>query len=868
MEKFLVPALKGSLLLLTLSLFLSCSRKNIPVNEIAIETGVSQSIAAFRKHVLHKIGYELQLVIPEKKEDSITASEVISFYWEKNNQPLPIDFKEQRDHLQEVEVNGQTIPIVFEKEHLLIAPKFLKNGNNKVAIKFIAGNLSLNRNDEYLYTLLVPDRARTVFPCFDQPDLKASFQLTLTIPQNWNALSSAPLKDSLTAGTVRTFRYEPSDTISTYLFSFVAGKFKKVQKELVGRAMCFYHRETDTSKIRLSMDPIFQIHQRSLEFMQDYTLIPYPFKKFDFVAIPDFQYGGMEHVGAIQYKASTLFLDEGATKDQELDRASLIAHETAHMWFGDLVTMRWFDDVWMKEVFANFMADKITSSALAGTNYDLKFLLDHFPPAYSIDRTEGANPIRQPLQNLHDAGTLYGNIIYHKAPVVMRQLELIMGKDSLRDGLRTYLKQYAYGNASWLDLIRILDEKTPLNLQAWNQIWVEEAGRPKFDYRLSKENNKIVQLVISQRGEDGSSRIWPQLFEIALVYPDHVEEINVQVSSQEVVVKEAEGKDVPLYLFFNSSGKGYGLFPIDGPMLPEGASQFNAVLRASAYINLYENMLSSRYCTPMQLIEMYRKRLQAEPEELNLRLMMSQLSNAFWRFILPAERKQLAAVLERDLWNALKEEAVPNKKKILFHAIQSIALNNSTLDSLYSVWREQKPPTGVKLTEDDYTTLALALTVRGYPDENILKEQWKRIKNPDRKERLQFLFPALSTNVKERDEFFYSLKDEKNREKESWVISALQYLHHPLRAATSQKYLKESLDLLEEIQHTGDIFFPQSWLQATLSSYQTPEAADIVRTFLKEHPNYHSKLKEKILQAADGLFRAEKILFTVKQTRK
>lgn len=831
----------------------------MPAGSVVVEPGVSRSLATFRKQVLRDIGYEISLNIPGQKEENITASEIITFSWTKNKQPLQIDFKERREHLKQVVVNGKTIPIVFDQEHLIIAPQFLEKGNNKVVIQFIAGNLSLNRSDEYLYTLLVPDRARTVFPCFDQPDLKATFQLTLTIPQSWNAVSNAPLRDSSQAGAVKTIRFEPSDTISTYLFSFVAGKFKKLHNEQGEQSMTFYHRETDTSKIRLSLNPIFRIHQNALEFMQEYTSIPYPFKKFDFAAIPDFQYGGMEHVGAIQYKAATLFLDEGATKDQELDRASLLAHETAHMWFGDLVTMRWFDDVWMKEVFANFMADKITGTALAGTNYDLKFLIDHFPAAYSIDRTAGANPIRQPLNNLQDAGTLYGNIIYHKAPIVMRQLELLMGEDSLREGLRVYLKKYAYGNASWLDLIRILDDKTPVDLKAWNQVWVEETGRPTFDYRLSKDNNTITQLVITQKGEDGSPRMWPQLFEIALVYPDRIEEITVDMNGSEVVVKEAQGKKVPLYILFNATGKGYGLFPVDGPLLPQVAG--NAVMRASAYINLYENMLSGRYCTPIQLIENYRSRLLAEPEELNLRLLTSQLGTTYWRYLLPGDRARLATLLEKDLWHAIQIEPAPNKKKILFYTFQSIALGKNAIDSLYAVWKEQKPPTGVKLTEDDYTALALALAVREHSDGTILQEQLKRVKNPDRKQRLAFMLPALSPDVKVRDRFFLSLKEDKNREKESWVIASLQYLHHPLRVAHSQKYLKESLDLLQEIQRTGDIFFPQSWLQTTFGSYQSLEAAGVVRTFLEEHPGYHPKLREKILQAADGLFRAEKLLY-------
>src|SRR6185436_19304609 len=141
---------------------------------------------------------------------------------------------------------------------------------------------------------------------------------------------------------------------------------------------------------------------------------------------------------------------------------------TSHMWFGDLVTMRWFDDVWMKEVFANFMAAKIVNPTFPEINHELRFLYSHYPAAYDVDRTEGTNPIRQRLDNLNEAGSLYGAIIYQKAPIVMRQLEALMGADTFRQGLREYLGRYAFANASWTDLIAILDARTPADLAAWS----------------------------------------------------------------------------------------------------------------------------------------------------------------------------------------------------------------------------------------------------------------------------------------------------------------------------------------------------------------------------------------------------------------
>ncbi|MBC7572281.1 MAG: aminopeptidase [Spirosoma sp.] len=839
----------------------ACSRKSQPLSTPPVQAGVSQLLAEFRKQTIDNVEYDLKFDIPAQKSQPISASETILFTWNRNTASLQLDFREDSTHVQRVSVNGAMIPTVFQHEHLLIAPRYLKPGPNQIQINLIAGNSSLNRNDDYLYTLLVPDRARTVFPCFDQPDLKARFQLTLTIPTNWQALTNAPVVDSTVASGRKIVRFGPSDPIPTYLFAFVAGKFTPVQKTLNGRAMTLLHRETDTTKIRLSLPLIFSLHDDALRFLEAYTQIPYPFQKLDFVAIPDFQYGGMEHVGAIDYKASSLFLDDGATRDQKLSRATLIAHETAHSWFGDMVTMRWFNDVWLKEVFANFMADKVTENSFPDANYDLQFVVDHFPAAYGVDRTEGANPIGQPLGNLAEAGTLYGGIIYHKAPIMMRQLERLVGKDSLRSGLREYLKTYAFGNATWIDLIRILDKRTPADLAAWSQIWVNETGRPVFLHQYDEQDGKIREFTLTQRGEDGSGRTWPQQFEVALVYADHTDEITVNMTQPTVDLRDAIGKPAPLFVVFNASGQGYGRFPVDSAMLPNLMRLSNPVTRASAYINLFENMLAGSMVSPAQLADTYWNLLNQETEELNLRLLTNQLSDIVWHFTKPADRPALAAAVENATWNALEQTQASGNKKLLFRLYQSIALSTDAQQRLYKIWETQKAPTGITLTEDDYTSLALALTVRDYPADGILTRQLARTKNPDRRKRLEFMMPALSGNPTDRDAFFAGLASEANRDREAWVTAALGYLHHPLRAETSVMYLTRSLALLEEIQKTGDIFFPEQWLRSTLGAYQTPAVAALVRQFLTAFPNYNPRLRAKLLQASDGVFRASRLLY-------
>jgi aminopeptidase N len=830
----------------------------------AVEPGVPYSLAVGRSAVLRDIRYTLTFHLPVAKEMPVAGEETLRFRLDsawRGDQPVLVDFKTPENAVGRLTVNGVEADVACRNEHLVLPARLLRKDANTIAITFTAGNPALNRNREYLYTLLVPDRARTLFPCFDQPDLKAVFELTLVAPAGWAVMANGPVLDSTAMGDSCRWRFRPSDRISTYLFSFVAGRWSSVERVVDGRPMRFLYRETDSTKIRLSLDSIFRIEGQALRFMEEYTGIRYPFQKFDFVAVPDFQFGGMEHVGAILYKASSLFLDSGATREQLIGRSNLLSHETAHMWFGDLVTMRWFNDVWMKEVFANFMADKIGNVTMPDGKYELKFLTDHYPAAYSIDRTAGTHPIRQGLDNLQEAGSLYGNIIYHKAPIVMRQLEALMGEEyTFRAGLRDYLHEHLYGNASWPDLLQALQKYTKVNLTAWNAVWVDGKGRPSITY---SEGGYKVYGVAKQRGEDGSKKSWPQTFSVAVVYADAVE-TNTVYMYRRVAHTPSTKREGSEQVILNTDGYGYGVFEVKPNftrwMMEKGISRLGPVTRAAIYINLYENMLDGKANSPQQLLAFDRQGLTLEPEELNLNLLLEQVTSIFWRFLTPAERSAVAPELQADLWQDLLRVQAGNEKKLLFRAYSNIVLTRAGQDTVYTIWKNQRPPAGVKLSEDDYTNLAAALAIREYPGwQEILKEQMDRIHNPDRRERWLFLQAALSNDTTERDRFFAQLHDPQVRKKEAWVLTGLSYLHHPLRTTCSEKYLPATLGWLEDIQRTGDVFFPQSWLQTSFSYYRTASAAAIVRDFLRTHPNYNPRLKAKILQAADNLFRAVKL---------
>ncbi|APQ18246.1 M1 family metallopeptidase [Maribacter hydrothermalis] len=837
-------------------LLISCSNDNEVAKQV--ESGVSEAMATQRASLISKVHYNLSFDIPKQQEDPISSKLILDFDLKQLQEPVYLDFKEETSKIKSVSINETDVAILHKNEHIILPKEYLIKGNNTITIEFYAGELSLNRNEDYLYTLLVPDRARTLFPCFDQPNIKGIYTLNISAPNDWKVLCGSKEIKQTQQGEYTRHEFGASDQMSTYLFSFVTGKFESVTQKPATMDMTMLYRETDSTKIKYSLDSIFNLHQQSLSFLEAYTAYLFPFQKMDFASIPGFQYGGMEHVGAIQYRENSLFLDESATANNKLSRAKLIAHETSHMWFGDLVTMNWFNDVWMKEMFANFMADKIMNPAFPDIDHQLAFMITHYPNAYSEDRTLGTNPIRQDLENLNNAGSLYGSIIYNKAPIMMRQLETVLGKEAFQKGIQEYIKTFAFKNAVWGELITILDKKSSIDMVAWSDVWVNNSSRPIFSDSIEYDgDNKIASFKLSQKAEDISDHSWPQTFEVLFLYPDETKTLTVNMIANELILDEAIGLSKPTSILYNSNAEGYGVFPLkekDLEIIPKINDQ---VARGYAYINVYENMLNGSI-TPTAAIKLYSKGLVNEKNELLINLISRYSTSVFWKYLTAEQRLFYQKEISEQVWSKLQEELPANIKKTLYATYTSIGYTDVSLKHLYEIWNKKLVIKDLKLNDDNYTELAMDLALYGHPEsKNILKRAEQTISNNDKLNRLKFLLPSLSKDQQTRNDFFESLKQEENRAKESWVANAMNNLNHPLLQKESIQYLRASLDLLDEIQKTGDIFFPKRWLSSTIGNYSSPEAYEILQSYLEENPNLNSSLKLKVLQASDDLRRVQ-----------
>ena len=756
-----------------------------------LQPGVSQELAQFRTQHISNVKYDLRLSVPIERDSAVMGTVTLSFDW-TGHTDLPIDFQGQLNE-ELIAVNNHRCAVNYADEHIIIPHKLLQAGRNQVTITFTSLDQALNRHADYLYTLFVPDHARSVFPCFDQPDLKARFTLTLNLPNSWSAISNAPQTDRHTrAQATDVIHYAESDPLPTYLFSFTAGRFETYTSTHDGRDITILYRESDTAKVA-QLPQIAGEMAHAIQWMEQYTGITQPFAKYGTVVLPGYQFGGMEHPGCIQLRDRTIFLGPNPSPDERMKRLQLIAHETAHLWFGDLVTMRWFNDVWTKEVFANFMADKVCREQFPDLDHDLAFMRAHYIPAITTDRSLGTHPIQQPLANLNQAGLLYGNIIYHKAPIMMRKLEERMGEHELQQGLQAYLRQFAHGNATWDQLIEILDRQSPqAGISEFDQQWVKHKGMPLVDVKLDDQTP----------------------------------------------LPNADGRDYVRYRLADSAA--VIAYVNRWPELT------TAEARLAAVMTLYDNMLMHRIGPDDAMSCMLLALLTPETDDQLLASYASYASVTLARTSLGA-RKQA----EKMLWQLARQHPSRVLRQQLMRSLGQTAQSPAVVDSISALWMAQNEPL---LSVNDLTRIAWHLAIV-MPDnwQDILATQRSRLTTEDQRREFDFVSRACTPDTAVQQQLFMSLLQPANRRVEPYAAAMMRLLNDPAREPLSNRYILPALEALEDVQRTGDIFFPLDWCHALLDGHHSPQARELVKQFVQQHPHYNPQLMGKLLQAADPL---------------
>ncbi|WP_328400562.1 aminopeptidase N [Streptomyces sp. NBC_00390] len=413
----------------------------------------------------------------------------------------------------------------------------------------------------YLYTQYEPADARRVFATFEQPDLKAPFHFEVTAPDAWTVWSNG----EGTRGEDGVWRFAPTRPISTYITCVVAGPYHYVTD--------LYERElADGTTLRIPLgamcrkglakhfdaDDVFLVTKQGFDFFHDHFDYPYPFGKYDQAFVPEYNLGAMENPGMVTFREEYIFRGKVTTASYER-RANVILHEMAHMWFGDLVTMQWWDDLWLKESFADFMGSFSMVEATRFTNGWVTFANNRKAWAYRADQLPSTHPVTADIRDLEDAKLNFDGITYAKGASVLKQLVAYAGRDAFLEGARRYFKRHAYGNTQLGDLLSVLEETSGRDMKAWSRSWLQTSGVNSLTPQVTYDaGGRITELAVVQDGAElRPHRVAVGLYRVEGTELVRYARAEADVAGVRTVVAELAGAERPELVLVNDDDLTY-----------------------------------------------------------------------------------------------------------------------------------------------------------------------------------------------------------------------------------------------------------------------------------------------------------------------
>jgi aminopeptidase N len=468
----------------------------------AENTYITQAEAAARSARIANVDYVLDFALTGK--ESFSGTSTISFDLSDNATPLTIDL--DKATITTLTVNGKPLAPNYNQFFITLQPQDLVKGRNTVSVSYTrlhsTNGEGLHRMVDpvdgkvYTYSHFEPAAAHQMFALFDQPDLKATYQVNVTAPADWQVVSTTRETSVKDDPAGKRWTFPASKKLSSYNFSLHAGPYK-VWEDTSGKyPMRLLARQSVASQV--SPADWFKYTKQGLAFFDEYFGVPYQFEKYDQLLVPDFLYGAMENAGAITFAERGFLYKAEMTASQRQSLASVIMHEMAHQWFGDLVTMKWWNGLWLNESFASFMGTLATAESTEFNNAWQSFYSGAKQGAYFTDQSLTTHPIEVPVASTANAFDNIDSITYAKGASVLMQLRHLLGEEVFRKGVHNYLVKYAYQNATLDNFIGSLGEAAGRDLSQWTQQWLYNAGVNTIAANYSCAGGKIKTFSLQQ----------------------------------------------------------------------------------------------------------------------------------------------------------------------------------------------------------------------------------------------------------------------------------------------------------------------------------------------------------------------------------
>lgn len=829
---------------------------------------LTQEHAAFRASVVSNVEYKLSFILDETGTD-FSGRARIHFDLKKKTSDLTLDFLD--GNIKSMTVNGEKETPTYKGQFIELPNEHLKVGKNQISIEYTHAysktGAGLYRykdpvdNATYIYTDFEPYNANEVFPCFDQPDLKATYFVEADVPAKWQVVSTVRENFIQKEGKKRkTWFFPKSKPFSTYIFALHAGDYHVWEDKNFRYPLRLFARKSLAQFVKPEF--WFDVSKKGFNFFETFFGTPYPFEKYDQLIVPDFNAGAMENVAAVTF--SERFIKRGfQTRAEKLDLADVIMHEMSHMWFGNLVTMKWWDDVWLNETFATYMAALATFKTTEFKETWLDFFTGTKQWAYKEDDQVISHPVVSEIKNTQDAFSNFGGIVYGKGASLMKQLAYQIGEENFSKGLKYYFANFSYQNTTLNDFISSLEKFSTENLKTWMQAWLQSAGHNTVEALWSCEQTQLKSLEIVQSKGSVSQILRDTPMEVAFykakqgkVVLDQTLQINVKGEKTLIPVNAS----CPDMVLLNANDHAFVKTKLDAQSAIFGIGHMHAfedeLVRAMIWTNLWHEVLDQeRDLTSFAIL--LKEAFEKEKNLYVLKRLQSFLFSSghnpnlgvllLLRQINPETYQKESLAYEKLFLKKLRQAPAGSElQRFWFGMYQGAGHSEKYQQTLkrFLVGVEKIP--GLKIDQDDRWSLIRTLNFFKTPGAEVLITSELK-KDPSSRAKHQALGAnVLRANLQEKQNYFQEVLTNQNQtlaDKKDIIHAFFPDLDLPLR----KTFRKDFFDLVKKLSGSQE---DEELLSRVAGAWVpvdcTPEASDELERYLKSNSGLQPILQKPL----------------------
>ena len=801
--------------------------------------------------------------------ESFSATSTINFNLNDASNPLTVDLDEA--NISKLVVNGKEVTANYNNWFITLAASNLQQGKNSVEVSFTRKHSTdgegLHRftdpvdGEVYLYSHFEPAAAHQMFALFDQPNLKANYQMTVTSPADWHVFSAMKETRSETNGDQKTWYFDRTLKLSPYNFSLHAGPYHKWEDNSGKYPLRLFVRQSVEKQVVPS--DWFNYTHKGLAFFEDYYGIDYPFRKYDQVLVPDFIYGAMENAAAITFGEGGFLTNGEMSQSQKQRLASVIMHEMAHQWFGNLVTMKWWNGLWLNESFAAFMATLATAEATEFDNAWRSFYAGGKQSAYRQDQQITTHPIEVPIPSSANAFDNIDAITYSKGASTLKQLRHALGEVAFRRGIHNYLSKNAYQNAELDDFIDSLASASGKNLDTWKEQWLYKAGVNTIQTSFKCEAGKITQFDLLQSADENFPTLREQHVQVALFSSNDkgvnlTQKVAVTYNGNSTAVASLIGSECPDLVYPNYEDWGFVKVNLDNTSFETAKSNLSKVTDPLLRSMLWQALWDSVRDGQLPLNDFIDTAIVNAPLETDYTLLgqaLSQLAQSvgYIKNIYGLEHKYVQTTLkrlEKMTWdNTLANTNDKNKLRRWFGYYRSFASSEAGMNNLVALLNGDKTLDNLTISQDVRWGIIRHLNRYQHPQALALLEKEQQADSSDTGAKSAISAQVIRPDSEMKATWLANIHATENAMPYAKLRSAMGAMYPAEQSALNELTADSRIAKLAEVDKAHDHVFMRTYARSMIPTSCTAKSVARLEKAIADNKDLSTGTRRALLVA-------------------